>query len=42
MAGTFYGIGVGPGDPELLTMKLLKLLKKLECTHCTKNRKKRW
>ena len=24
MAGTFYGIGVGPGDPELLTMKAIK------------------
>jgi precorrin-2/cobalt-factor-2 C20-methyltransferase len=24
--GTFYGIGMGPGDPELLTRKALKLL----------------
>ena len=24
MRGTFYGIGVGPGDPELLTVKAIK------------------
>ena len=24
MNGTFYGIGVGPGDPELLTLKAVK------------------
>jgi precorrin-2/cobalt-factor-2 C20-methyltransferase len=26
--GTFYGIGVGPGDPELMTVKAQKLLQK--------------
>jgi precorrin-2/cobalt-factor-2 C20-methyltransferase len=25
-AGTLYGIGVGPGDPELITLKALKVL----------------
>ncbi len=25
-AGTFYGIGVGPGDPELLTLKAVRIL----------------
>lgn len=25
--GTFYGIGVGPGDPELITVKALKIIK---------------
>ena len=24
--GTLYGVGVGPGDPELLTMKAVRIL----------------
>ena len=27
MSGTLYGIGVGPGDPELITVKALRLLR---------------
>lgn len=26
MSGTFYGVGLGPGDPELITVKALKIL----------------
>lgn len=27
MAGTLYGLGVGPGDPELITVKAFRILK---------------
>ena len=30
MTGTLYGIGVGPGDPELLTLKAVRVLQKVE------------
>ena len=28
--GTFYGIGVGPGDPELMTVKAARILKEVD------------
>ncbi|GAB6158381.1 cobalt-factor II C(20)-methyltransferase [Desulfotomaculum varum] len=30
MKGIFYGIGVGPGDPELLTLKAARLLQSID------------
>jgi precorrin-2/cobalt-factor-2 C20-methyltransferase len=29
MTGTLYGIGVGPGDPELLTLKAVRILRQV-------------
>jgi precorrin-2/cobalt-factor-2 C20-methyltransferase len=29
MRGTLYGLGVGPGDPELVTLKVLRILRDL-------------
>lgn len=31
MLGTLFGIGVGPGDPELLTIKAAKILREVSC-----------
>ncbi len=28
MSGTLYGLGIGPGDPELITVKALRLLER--------------
>lgn len=30
MAGILYGVGVGPGDPDLLTMKAIKIIQKCD------------
>lgn len=38
--GTFYGIGVGPGDPELLTVKAINALKKIDVLIAPKTEKK--
>lgn len=40
MRGTFYGIGVGPGDPELLTIKAAGILKKVDVIIAPKTEKK--
>lgn len=39
-AGTFYGIGVGPGDPELLTVKAINAIKKVDVIIAPKTEKK--
>jgi precorrin-2/cobalt-factor-2 C20-methyltransferase len=36
--GTFYGIGLGPGDPELITVKGLNALKKSDIVFTVKSR----
>ena len=38
--GTFYGIGVGPGDPELLTVKAINALKRIDVLIAPKTEKK--
>ena len=40
MSGTFYGIGVGPGDPELLTMKAIRTMQKVDIIIAPKTEKK--
>ena len=40
ITGTFYGIGVGPGDPELLTVKAINALKKIDVLIAPKTEKK--
>lgn len=40
MTGIFYGIGVGPGDSELLTVKAAKILQKIDVVIAPKTEKK--
>jgi len=39
MVGTLYGLGVGPGDPELLTVKAFRMLKEAPVIAYPKKRK---
>ncbi len=34
--GNFYGIGVGPGDNELLTLKAVRIIKSVDCVFVPK------
>ena len=40
MSGIFYGIGVGPGDPELLTVKAIKAIENVDVLIAPKTEKK--
>ena len=40
MKGKFYGIGVGPGDPELLTVKAINAIKNTDVLIAPKTEKK--
>lgn len=40
MSGIFYGIGVGPGDPELLTVKAIHAIEKVDVLIAPKTEKK--
>jgi len=38
MAGKLYVIGIGPGDPELMTLKAVRILKEVPCIFVPKGR----
>lgn len=40
MSGIFYGVGVGPGDPELLTLKAINVIKEADVIITPKTEKK--
>lgn len=40
MSGIFYGVGVGPGDPELLTLKAVKVIEAADVIIAPKTEKK--
>ncbi|MBM7854894.1 precorrin-2/cobalt-factor-2 C20-methyltransferase [Desulfohalotomaculum tongense] len=40
MAGVLYGVGVGPGDPELLTVKAVNVIKQADVILAPKTEKK--
>lgn len=40
MAGIFYGVGVGPGDPGLLTLKAINVIKEADVIIAPKTEKK--
>ncbi|MHB1347594.1 MAG: SAM-dependent methyltransferase, partial [Candidatus Humimicrobiaceae bacterium] len=37
LRGKLYGIGVGPGDPELITLKAARILKEVACIAAPKS-----
>lgn len=41
MIGTLYGVGVGPGDPELITLKAIRIIKECDVIAAPKTGSKR-
>ncbi|ACV61474.1 precorrin-2 C20-methyltransferase [Desulfofarcimen acetoxidans DSM 771] len=41
MQGTFYGVGVGPGEPELITLKAVKILREADVVIAPRTEKKK-
>ena len=39
MTGTLYGIGVGPGDPDLITLKAIKILQQVDIVAVPESKK---
>ena len=37
MNGTLYGVGIGPGDPELITLKAVRIIEQSPRNCSTKN-----
>lgn len=42
MKGKLYGIGVGPGDSELMTVKAARIVGEADIIITPKNREERW
>ena len=38
MKGTLFGVGVGPGDPELMTLKAVRMIRENEVIAGQRNR----
>ena len=41
MSGKLYGVGVGPGDPELITLKALRIMKECDYIAIPSDKKER-
>jgi precorrin-2/cobalt-factor-2 C20-methyltransferase len=41
LSGIFYGIGVGPGEPELLTLKAVNILQKIDVLAIPESKKEK-
>jgi precorrin-2/cobalt-factor-2 C20-methyltransferase len=41
LAGIFYGIGIGPGDPDLITLKAVKILEKIDILAIPESKKEK-